>query len=196
MQQVEIVGFKRTSYGTSCAKRLRKTGHVPAVLHSSGTPVHLHVPLWLLEKLVYTPKVYFILLNLEGTVYRCILHDMQFHPVSELILHADFLQLADDKKVKMNVPIVLKGDSPGIAQGGQLVEKLRKTTVVAYPKDMPEHVEVDISSLELGKSLKVRDLVPGDYQILNAPSVPVVLVEVPRALRSKAAGEAVAAKSQ
>jgi large subunit ribosomal protein L25 len=106
-----------------------------------------------------------------------------------MILHVDFLQIFDDRKVKMQIPTMLAGKAPGVVQGGSLAKKLRKLPVLAYPKDMPAHIQVDVASLELGQMVRVRDIATAQYTILAAPSIPVASIEIPRALRS-AAGKA------
>ena len=134
----------------------------------------------LFRDLVYTPGANFVKLNIEGEEKDAILQDIQFHPVSEIILHADFLELDDNKKVKMEIPVKAIGNSPGVQQGGKILMRIRKLSVMAYPKNMPSFVEVDISELELGKSVKVEELLNDQYDILNSPLVSVVSVNVPR----------------
>ena len=107
---------------------------------------------------VYTPGANFVKLNIEGIEKDAILQDIQFHPVSEIILHADFLELKDDKKIKMDIPVKVLGDAPGVKQGGKILMRIRKLSLMAYPKNMPSFVEVDISGLELGQSIKVEEL--------------------------------------
>ncbi|MEE3113147.1 MAG: 50S ribosomal protein L25, partial [Bacteroidota bacterium] len=130
--------------------------------------------------LVYTPGANFVKLNIEGVEKDAILQDIQFHPVSETILHADFLELQDDKKVKMEIPVKFLGNSPGVLQGGKILTRIRKLSILAYPKNMPEFIEIDISHLELGKSVKVEDILSEQYEILNSPLVSVVSVNIPR----------------
>ena len=134
----------------------------------------------LFRDLVYTPGANFVKLNIEGAEKDAILQDIQFHPVSETILHADFLELQDDKKVKMEIPVKIIGNSPGVQQGGKILMRIRKLSLMAYPKNMPSFVEVDISELQLGKSIKVEELLNDQYDILNSPLVSVVSVNIPR----------------
>lgn len=187
MDKVEIVGYKRTHFGKKEAKKLRKESYAPCILYNGKETVHFYAPMALFQELVYTPNAYFVDLNIEGKHYSCVLQDIQFHPVSEMILHADFLEISDDKPVRMDIPVVFTGNSPGIAKGGMLAKKLRKLLVKALPKDMPKTIEVDISSLELGKTVKVKEVTATGFEILNPPLVPIAMVEIPRALRSKAA---------
>ncbi len=180
METIEIIGFKRANLGKKESKKLREEGNVPCVVYGGKDQIHFHAPMILFRDLVYTPGANFVKLNIEGEERDAILQDIQFHPVSEIILHADFLELDDNKKVKMEIPVKAIGNSPGVQQGGKILMRIRKLSVMAYPKDMPSFVEVDISELELGKSIKVEDLLNDQYDILNSPLVSVVSVNIPR----------------
>ena len=180
METIEIIGYKRANLGKKDSKKLREDGKVPCVIYGGDEQIHFHAPMILFRDLVYTPGANFVKLNIEGQEIDAILQDIQFHPVSEIILHADFLQLKDDKKIKMEIPVKIIGDSPGVQQGGKILMRIRKLSLMAYPKNMPSFVEVDISGLELGKSIKVEELLSEDYDILNSPLVSVVSVNIPR----------------
>lgn len=184
MKTVEIVGFKREDVGTKFAKLLREEGQVPCVLYGGENEVHFYVPVILFKDLVYTHEAKFVLLNIEGYEVKAILQDVQFHPVSEMILHADFLQLDEKTPVKMDIPVVTKGNSKGVIAGGVLYIKNRKLTVKSLPKDMPENIEVDVTELDLGKTIKVKELTTNNYEILTNPNVSVVVVNIPRTLKS------------
>ena len=194
MKVLDMVGYHRKDMGGSASKRLRAKGLAPCVLYGGGQEnVHFSVPMILFRDLVYTPEVAFVNMDIEGTEYRCILQDIQFHPVSEMILHADFLLLQDDKPVRMNIPVRFVGSSPGLLKGGKLVAKKRKLKVEALPGNMPSDIEVSVEGIELGESVKVRSINQSGFTILDNDSVPVVSVMVPRALRSaqsKGEGEA------
>ena len=142
-----------------------------------------------LRDLVYTSKAYFVDLNIEGKIYRSILQEIQFHPVSEMILHVDFLQISDQKKIKMTIPISFVGNSIGVAKGGILAKKQRNLRVFAYPKDMPSFVEVDITPLDLGQIIRINQIKTDNYTILALPNAPIASIEIPRALRSAASKE-------
>ena len=185
MKTVEIIGYNRANLGKSESRDLRTQGSVPCVLYGGQEQVHFHTPAYLFKDLVYTPEAAFVKVNIEGREYDAVLQDVQFHPVNEMILHADFLQLFEGKPVKMEVPIRTVGTSPGVMAGGKLIVKQRKLSVKAMPKDMPDFIRVDISNLELGKSARVSEVKPENYQILNAPATPIATVEIPRALRGK-----------
>lgn len=189
MKTTEIIGYKRANLGKQEAKRFRRAANAPCVLYGGQEQVHFYTPMALLKELVYTPDAHFVDLTIEGTAYQCILQDIQFHPVSEMILHVDFLQIFADKQVKMKIPTMLMGKAPGVTQGGSLTKKLRKLPILSYPKDMPAHIQVDVATLALGQMVRVRDIKVENYTILASPTLPVASVEIPRALRS-AAGKA------
>jgi len=185
MKTIDLIGYHRKVGGKkSELTKLRAEGNVPCVLYGGEENVHFYTPEILFREIVYTPNVCFVNMDIEGTEYKCILQDVQFHPVSEQILHADFLLLQDGKEVKMDIPVKFVGNSPGVQKGGKLVAKLRKVSVKAIPANMPEFIEVDISGLDLGKSVKVGQLEAKDYTILNHPMVTIGTITVPRALKS------------
>lgn len=205
MKTVEIIGFKRANLGKKEAKRLRNEGNVPCVVYGGKEQFHFYAPMILFKDIVYTPDAHMVEVNIEGDIYKCILQDIQFHPVNEIILHADFLELQKGKELKMNIPVRLQGTAPGVIKGGKLYIKHRYLTVKALPENLPQYIDVDISKLQLGKAVKVGDLKTDKYQILLDAIKSVVSVEVPRALRGKAAdaedegeaeGEEVAAESE
>lgn len=187
MKSVEIIGYKRANLGKADAKQLREQALVPSVLYGGSEQVHFAVPMILFRQLVYTPNAYTVDLNIEGTVYKAVLQDVQFHPVNEMILHADFLALQADKEVKIDVPVRIVGTATGVTKGGKLNVKLRKLRVAALPAALPDDIAVDVSALDLGKTIKVGEVKAEGYKILNTKSVPVVSVDIPRALRGKQA---------
>ena len=180
METIEIIGYKRANLGKRNSNKLREEGNVPCVFYGGEEQIHFHAPMILFRELVYTPGANFVKLNIEGVEKDAILQDIQFHPVSEVILHADFLELQENKKVKMDIPVKIIGNSPGVQQGGKILIRIRKLSVMAYPKNMPSFIEVDISELQLGKSIKVEELLNDQFEILNSPLVSVVSVNIPR----------------
>ena len=173
MKTVEIIGYKRANLGKTEAKRLREEGMVPCVVYGGEKQIHFYAPMILFRELVYTDEAHFAMLTIEGEPepFEAILQDIQFHPVSEIIMHADFLQLFRGTPIKMSIPIRTTGTAPGIQQGGKLIRKIKFLSVRALPKNMPEYIEVDVSGLDLGKSVKVGELETGEYEILNSPLV-------------------------
>jgi len=183
MKKLEIIGFKRANLGRKATKETREQGDVPCVLYGGKDQAHFHTPAYLFKDLVYTEEPHFIDLTIEGKTYEAKLQEIQFHPVSEMILHADFLELNPKKEVVMEIPLNFTGTAPGIVKGGKLIQRLRRLSVKALPKDMPDAIDLDISNLELGKSAKVSDVLVKNFKILNPKSNPVVTVDVPRALK-------------
>jgi|TARA_B110000858_G_scaffold70812_1_gene82206 large subunit ribosomal protein L25 len=185
MKIVEIIGYKRANLGKTESKRLRGESFVPCVVYGGKEQIHFSAPMILFRDVVYTPEARFVELNIEGEIKKAILKDIQFHPVSEVILHADFLELFEDKPIKMSIPVVTQGIAPGIQTGGRLIMKTPKIMIKSLPKDMPESINVDISKLELGKTIKVGDLAPQEYEVLTNQLVSICSVDVPRAMKGK-----------
>jgi large subunit ribosomal protein L25 len=183
MKTLEIIGYKRANLGKIESKKLRDEGNVPCVLYGGKEQVHFYAPMILFRPLIYTPEIYFVNLNIEGKIFKCILQDIQFHPVNEMILHADFMELHDDKEIKMNVPVVFYGDSPGIRAGGKLMVNTRTLRVRALPEDMPENISLDISEINLGQTIKVKEVKTENFEILNSPQVSIANVSIPRAAK-------------
>lgn len=187
MKSIEIIGYKRANLGKKETKAVRAEGLVPCVMYGGAEQRHFNVPYLLFRDLVYTPNAMMVDVNIEGTTFKCILQDMQFHPVNDSILHADFLELHEDRPVRMEIPVKLNGTAIGVAKGGKLSVRLPKLKVSALPKDMPDFVDIDVTDLDLGKSVKVSSIPAEGFTILNAPSTPVAGVVIPRALRGKTA---------
>lgn len=192
MKSVVIKGELRTSLGKKDAKKLRAEEKVPAVLYGGDAPVHFSVPFAELRKLVYTPSVYLIDLDIDGTVYKAIMQDIQWHPVEEVILHVDFLRIQDGKPVKIEVPINVYGHAKGIKAGGKLNTNLRRLKVKALAENLPDTIDIDVTNLGLGQNIKVGDLNVENVEFLDAKSNVVVAVAITRAAKS-AAGQALAA---
>ncbi len=155
MKTVEIIGYRRANLGKSDAQQIREEGSVPCVLYGGKDQVHFYAPVILFRDLVYTNEAHFVHLNIEGEESQAILQEIQFHPVSEIILHADFLRISEDRKIKMDIPTRLVGKAPGVDKGGTLVRKRATLKVGALPKDMPDHIDVDCSHLDFHKAVKV-----------------------------------------
>jgi len=183
MKTIAISGSKRGNVGKRDAKELRYEGKVPAVLYGGKDQTHFAVNASDLKALIYTPEVQFVELDIEGTKVQAIVQDAQFHPLNEQIIHVDFFELNAEKPLVMQIPVKLTGTSPGVKMGGKLVQKLRKLRVKALPASMPQHVEVSIEPLEVGKSVRVRDLKFDNFEITNTPEDTIVSVTTSRALR-------------
>lgn len=196
MRTLEIIGYKRANLGKTESKKLREQGYAPCVLYGGKEQVAFYSPMILFRDLIYTPEPAFVKLNVEGDEYTCIVQDAQFHPVNEMIIHVDFLELNDERQITMNIPVKFVGNSIGAQKGGKVVPRLRALKVKALPKEMPSAIEVDITALDLGKSIKIKELGEQNYTILNAVSNPIVSVEIPRALKSQMVEAAKEAKKK
>lgn len=188
MKTIDIAGKLREGVGKKDAKKLRVEEKVPCVLYGTDEPVHFYTEVSALRKLVYTPNVYLINLDIDGKAYQAIMQDIQFHPVKEQILHIDFLKVSDDKPVKVDIPVVTEGYAKGMKSGGKLQVEMRRLTVLALPQDLPDVIKIDVTDIALGESFRVSDIEDEKLTILNGKSVPVVRVMVTRAARA-AAGE-------
>jgi len=180
MKSITITGSKRESVGKANTKALRNAGKVPCVLYGGDKPFHFSADETSFKQLVYTGNVYTATIELEGTTYHAILQDIQFHPVSDKILHIDFYQLFDDKMVTMNIPVRLVGTSPGVINGGSLRFAMRKLSVRAFPADLPDFINADISKLKIGMKLFVTALENEKFTILHPDNTVVVQVRTAR----------------
>jgi large subunit ribosomal protein L25 len=183
MKTIEIVGYKRANLGKAESKRLRAEGFVPCVVYGGNEQVHFYAPMILFRELVYTNEAHFVHLNIEGEESEAILQEVQFHPVSEIILHADFLKITEDRKIKMNIPIKLVGLAAGVSKGGTLVRKKASLKVYGFAKDMPDHIDVDVTSLDFHHAIKVSDMEYKNLEFLDPGAAAIAAVEVSRAAK-------------
>jgi len=181
MQSITIKGSQRESVGKVATKALRNAGKVPCVLYGGDKPLHFSADEISFKKLVYTANVYTATIELEGVTVNAILQDIQFHPVTDKILHIDFYQLFDDKQVTMNIPVRLIGTSPGVINGGSLSFAKRKLSVRALPADLPDFINADISNLKIGNKVVVLELADDKFSILHPENTVVVQVRTARA---------------
>ncbi len=194
MKSIAISGSVRQNVGKRDAKELRYEGKIPAVLYGGKEQTHLAVSAADLKSVLYTADVVFVELDVDGKKTRAIVQDAQFHPLTDLVTHVDFLELFDDKQVSVNIPIKLTGDSPGVKMGGKLVQKLRSLRVKALPNDLPQEILVPMESLEVGKSYRVEQVELANAKILNNADDTIVSVIMSRALRQAEQEAAKAAK--
>ena len=180
MKSITIKGSKRESVGKVSTKALRNAGKVPCVIYGGDQPVHFSAEEKAFKNLVYTPNVYTAAIELDGQTFAAILQDIQFHPVTDKILHVDFYQLHDDKAVTMNIPVKLKGTSPGVLNGGSLRFTNRKLRVKAVPANLPDFIEADISKLKIGSKLYITELFNEDYTFMHPDNTVVVQVRTSR----------------
>ena len=193
MKTIEIVGYKRANLGKAESQRLRNDGYVPCVVYGGNEQVHFYAPMILFRELVYTNEAHFVHLNVEGEESKAILQEVQFHPVSEIILHADFLKIAEDRKIKMSIPVRLVGKPKGVEKGGALVRKRAALKVAGFSKDMPDHIDVDVTELDFHHAVKVGDMKMEGLEFLDPKQSAIAAVEVPRAAKLAAEDAAAAA---
>ena len=182
MKSITINGSKRESVGKVATKALRNAGQVPCVLYGGEMPVHFAADERAFAKLIYTPNAHTVVIDLgDNSSFNAILQDIQFHPVSDKILHIDFYQLFDDKEVSMDIPVVLQGAAPGVLNsGGVLRRNKRKLRVRALPGNLPDTIVADISRLELGNKLYVTELANEAYKFLHPDNTVVCQVRTSR----------------
>lgn len=196
MKVASLSGSPRESVGKKDAKELRKADRIPAVLYGGTEQVHLHLPTIPVDKLVFNPDVFKVELEVGGTTYPTIIKDVQFHPVTDKVIHIDFLQLFEDKEVVVDVPVRTTGNSVGVRNGGRLAINHRRLKLCGLPGNIPDAVTVDISNLEIGDVRRVRDLLNDQFAILQAESDVVVTVKRTRAAMAAAAAAAEPAKKK
>ncbi|WP_443944670.1 50S ribosomal protein L25/general stress protein Ctc [Pedobacter sp. AW1-32] len=183
MKTIAISGSPRENVGKRDAKELRYEGKVPAVLYGGKEQQHFAVVIADLRDVIYTPEVNFVEIEVNGAKTKAIVKDTQYHPLTDVLMHIDFLQLFDEKEIVMEIPVKLTGTSPGVKMGGKLIQKLRKLRVKALPANMPQNVEVSLEKLEVGSLFRVRDLKGDNYVITNTPEDTIVSVAMSRALK-------------
>jgi large subunit ribosomal protein L25 len=186
MKTFELNGKSRESVGKKDSAKLRNEGKVPCVLYGGETPVHFQVAKRDLQHLIYTPEVFIVELTIDGKKEKAIMKDIQFAPVSDEITHIDFLKIYDDKPVKLDIPVTVKGFAKGIRAGGKLQVEVRRLKVMALPKYLPDTITLDVTELDLGQSLRVSDIKLENVVIINNKSVPVVRIMITRAARAAA----------
>jgi large subunit ribosomal protein L25 len=189
MKSLEINGKVREVTGKKDSKKLRSEAMVPCVLYGGEENIHFFTPFSEFRSLIYTPDVFVVNLNIEGKMHQSILQDMQWHPVEEQLVHADFLMINETKPVKVELPVTIVGTAKGIKLGGKLKVNIRKIKVKGLVKDLPDSIVVDVTDLDLSQSIKVGDLsIPG-VQFLAIKSDVIVTVTITRAAKAAATGK-------
>tara|TARA_A100001011_G_scaffold65615_1_gene66580 strand:- start:1910 stop:2587 length:678 start_codon:yes stop_codon:yes gene_type:complete len=183
MKSIKINGSKRESVGKSSTKVLRNAGKVPCVVYGGEKPVHFSADEISFSKLVYTPNAHMVAISFDGkSEINAIIQDIQFHPVSEKILHIDFLQLFESKEVTMTIPVKYEGNAPGVRnEGGILSKNKRKLSVRALPKDLPDYIKADISNLNLNDNITISDVSDDSFKFLHPDNMVVCQVKMSRA---------------
>jgi large subunit ribosomal protein L25 len=190
MKTLELKGSLRTETGKKFAKRMRRNAEVPAIIYGGKQNIMISLIESELRELIFTPNVYIINLNVEGKNHKAILKEVQFHPVSDKVLHIDFIEISETKKITISIPIELTGVAEGVKTGGKLALITRNLKVSALPKHLPDTLKVDITDLVLGKSRLVSDIEFPNITILDPKSTVIASVKMTRAARgAQAAAE-------
>jgi len=190
MKVFELKGTLRNDLGKKAAKAYRSGDNVPCVLYGAGENVHFNATNGDLRKLVYSPEVFIVSLDVDGKKTNAIMKDLQFHPVSDRVLHIDFLAVSDKKPVAVEVPVKLSGLAEGVKAGGKLSLEMRKLKVKGIYTDFPEFINIDVTNLGLGKTIQVGAVAVDKLEILNAKNAVVAQVKLTRAARGAAAAAA------
>jgi large subunit ribosomal protein L25 len=180
MKTIEINGILRTELGKKSSKQLRKVGNVPCVIYGGKENVHFHAHENLFTKLIFTPDIHLVKLNIEGKVFEAVLKEIQFNPVSDKIEHIDFVQVFSDVPVIINIPIKVTGESDGIKAGGKLRIRRRSLKSRGFAQNIPEFLPVDITNVHLNQSIKVGDLSYDNIELLDPKRSMVLAVATSR----------------
>jgi len=185
MKSITIEGQLRTDSGKKATRQLRSQKMVPGVIYGGSQEINFSAPATAFKDIVYTSE--FIIANvvIGGNSYRCILKDLQFHKVTDLLLHVDFLELVEDKKVIATLPLHFTGTPAGVKAGGKLVLKMKSVKVKTLPKYLKEHIEVNIDALALNENIRVEDIKTENMEIMNSPRIPIASVTMTRQLKQE-----------
>jgi large subunit ribosomal protein L25 len=182
MKSVELIASKRNDLGSKSSALLRKENKIPGVLYGGKENIHFIADVLPFEKIINSAEVTFVDLKIDATSTKAIIKEVQFHPVTDRIAHIDLLEVNFEKLVTIGVPVKTKGASKGVLAGGKLIQKLRKVIVRALPKNIPEFIEIDITDIGIGQSVKVSDLKFDGVEFLDAQNSVVLAVKVTRAV--------------
>ena len=180
MKSIAIKGSKRESVGKKATKALRNAGAVPCVIYGGENPIHFSAPELAFKGLVYTPNAHTVEIEVEGTTVRAILQDIQFHPVTDRILHIDFYQIFDDKEVTMNIPVKFIGNAKGVLNGGVLRKVNRKLRIKALPDNLPDFITAEITELKIGNKLYVTAIEQENFNIMHPDNTVICQVKTSR----------------
>jgi large subunit ribosomal protein L25 len=180
MKTIEIKGSFRTELGKKSSKEIRKTGNVPCVIYGKEKNIHFFAHENSFKNLVYTPDAHLVKLSIEDKEYKAVLKDIQFHPVKDNILHADFIEVFENKPVVINIPVKVSGDSVGVIAGGKLSIKRRSLKVKGLAKDLPEALPIDITNLKIHEGVKVGELSYDKIELLDPKKSMVLTIATSR----------------
>lgn len=196
MKSVSISAAKRVDLGKKEAKLSRAAGNIPCVIYGGKTNQHFTVKENALNNLVYTPNVYSVAIDIEGTSINALIKDIQFHPVTDRILHIDFIELVPGQAVNTLIPIVFEGSSIGVRNGGKLRKTLRKLSIRSTPENLPDNITIDITPMTIGEKVYVKDLEAANFDILTAGSSVIVAVKTARGVIDEEEEEAPEAEAE
>ncbi len=185
MNTITIEGQLRTEFGKTATRQLRSEEKVPGVIYGGAKEINFSAPASAFKNLVYTPDFMLAEVNIDGGTYRCVLKDIQFDKVSDQLIHLDFLELVEDKKVTVTLPLKFKGVPAGVKAGGKLVTKIKSLKIKTLPKYLRENIEIDINHLELNDNLRVQDVKAENMEVLNSPRIPIASVTLTRQLKQE-----------
>ncbi len=190
MKQVSLSGSPRENVGKKDARKQRKSGHVPCVIYGGKEQVHFATDEKTLVKFLFSPNVFIVKVNIGNKSYETIVQDIQFHPVTDRVLHVDFLEIHPDKPVNIAVPLLTTGTPQGVLRGGKLDKKLRKLKVRALPAHLPDHITIPIEGLDIGQAIKIGELNYEHITFLDSPNNVIVAVRTARQVAEAAPGAA------
>lgn len=185
MNTIDIQAFPREIGRPQIARELRSGGKVPAVIYDNGAATPIYLEYKEVRKVIYTAETYIVNLVLNGEVISAVVRESQFDPVTEQMLHIDFMRVSDKKAILVSLPVNLVGTPTGVIKGGKLLTKLRRIKVKGIPSKLPADIKVDVSGLDLGQTIKVGDVTFENVDIVSSTSTAIASVEIPRALRSQ-----------
>ena len=187
MKSITIEGQLRTESGKKATRLIRSQNLVPGVIYGGEKEINFSAPASAFKNLVYTPEFLTANVIIDGNTYPCILTDIQFHKVTDLLIHVDFLELVENKKIIASLPLRYVGTPAGVKAGGKLVTKIKSLKVKTFPKDLKPVIEVDITELQLNENIRVEDVIAEGMEILNSPRIPIASVTMTRQLKQEEA---------
>ncbi len=189
MNTITIEGQLRTEFGKKATRAVRSQDKVPAVIYGGAKEVNFSAPTKAFKNLVYTDKFQLVEISVDGQKYTAIMKDLQFDRVSDKLIHVDFLELSEDKKVIADLPIKFVGSAAGVKAGGKFVTKLNSLKIKTLPKYLKESITVDITNLELNGNLRVEDVHPDNFEVMNSPRIPIASIVLTRQLKQAASAD-------
>jgi large subunit ribosomal protein L25 len=185
MKSIEVKGSLREEVGTKSTNKARKEDMIPCALYGQGRNINFQVHELAVKDLVYTANAYIVELAIDGNTYKAAMQEIQFHPVTDKILHIDFFEIAEDKPVIMRIPVRFEGVPVGVLKGGKLVKRKRYLKVRALAKDLPDTITIDISKLAIGKTIKISEVVRENLEMLDAGEDVIVMVKTARGAKAE-----------